>query len=348
MMGHGDIAETGGGWGEGKIQPLAHLERVRLSDVLPLQTPFSVYIFPTNFCNFKCSYCAHSLSPEEMEAEYGLVAETMPIEIYRRAIDQLAAFPEPVKLISLTGQGEPLLNRRLPEMIAYAKEKGVCHSIEFMTNGALLTHAYSAQLVEAGLDCIRISLQGLSSQAYRSVCGTNVEFEALREQIAWLYAHRGNCRVYVKVIDTALAQGEEEAFYRLFSPISDRVFIERCKPVYSGVAVTQGLSVEQDRYGRRHEHRRVCPLSFYMLGIFPNGDVSPCETIYLPEVLGNVQQDTLLDIWQGEKLRGFQRMQLEGRRMEHSKCAKCCAPDDVSHPEDCLDTEAARLLEVWS
>jgi len=52
----------------------------------------------------------------------------------------------------------------------------------------------------------------------------------------------------------------------------------------------QNMKVEYDRYGRKHEKRNVCPLPFYMLGIFPNGDVEPCDTIYKPIVLGQYKQ----------------------------------------------------------
>ena len=330
---------------QNKIMPLAGLDRVPLKDVLPLETPFSAYIFPTNHCNFRCSYCAHSLGNRGFEAQYGFPAETMSMDTYRRAIDQLAEFPSRLKTLSLTGQGEPLLHPQLPEMVAYAKAKQVAGRIEFMSNGALLRPAVSQALVDAGLDGIRISLQGLSAEKYAQVCGVTVDFEGFVEQIAWLYAHKKQCEVFVKILDVALEDGEEERFYELFAPIADRVYVEQCRPVYSGVAATKGISAQSDRYGRPHRHRQVCPLCFFMLGIFPNGDVYPCETIYRPEYLGNVQEDRLVELWNSEKLRRFWRMQLEGRRDENPRCAQCCAPDDVSHPEDELDGAAEILLE---
>lgn len=330
---------------ENKIRPLAGLDRVPLKDCIPLKTPFSVYIFPTNHCNFRCAYCAHSLGAKGFQKQYGFAPETMTMETYRKVIDQLAEFPNKLKTLSLTGQGEPLLHPRLPEMVAYAKQRQVSRRIEFMTNGALLSPALSQALVEAGLDGIRISLQGLSTQKYAQVCGAKVDFDRFVEQIAWLYARKRQCDVFVKVLDIALEPGEEDRFYRLFTPIADRVYIEQCRPVYSGVSSTEQISAEADRYGRVHQHRNVCPLCFFMLGIFPNGDVYPCETIYRPEYLGNVHTDRLKDLWNSEKMRRFWKMQLEGKRGENERCAQCCAPDDVSHPEDELDSGAAQILE---
>ena len=36
-------------------------DRVKLAEVIPLETPFTLNIFPSNICNFKCKYCEHSL-----------------------------------------------------------------------------------------------------------------------------------------------------------------------------------------------------------------------------------------------------------------------------------------------
>lgn len=328
-----------------KILPLAGLERVSLKKVIPLDTPFSVYIYPTNYCNFKCTYCAHSLGKTGFEQKYGFPMQTMSFETYQKCIDQLKAFPNQLKTLSLTGQGEPLLNPKLPQMIAYAKEKQVTERIEFMSNGALLTQSLSSALIDAGLDCIRISLQGLSSEKYQQVCGVKLDFDAYVDQITWFYQHKKQCQVFVKIMDIALEPGEEQKFYEIFKPISDRVYIEQCRPVYSGVASTQNIKAEADRYGRKHEPRVVCPLCFFMLGIFPDGDVFPCETIYRPALLGNVHTDQLIDLWNGQALHQFWEMQLQGKKNENPHCAQCCAPDDVSHPEDVLDDEAIQLLE---
>lgn len=320
-----------------EIKPIAGMERKRLKDVIPLRTPYSIYFFPTNLCNFRCKYCAHAGGLINFEKVYGLKPETMSLETFQRAIDQLKEFPDRLKVINLSGQGEPLLNRYLPDMIAYASKAGVTERIEIITNASLLNRELSDRLVDAGVDCIRISLQGMTTEKYKEICGLSLDFEKLTEEIAYLFCHRGQCEVFVKIMDISLEEGEEEKFYHLFEPITDRMYIEKCKPVYDDVEATQNIEVGTDRYGRRHEPRMVCPLPFYMLGVLPDGTVSPCETIYVPDILGNVWTDNLVQMWNGERMKQFQQMQLEKRRMDNPKCARCCAPDDVAHPEDNLD-----------
>jgi len=281
-----------------------------------------------------------------MREHYGLLQQTMDMDTYRTVIQQLRQFPRKVKLLSLTGQGEPLLNSRLPEMIRLAKEAEIAERIEIITNGSLLTPEFSNALIHAGLDGLRVSVQGLTSEKYAAICGCPIDFDRFVENIRYFYQHKGQCDLFVKIMDAALDEGEDRKFYQIFDPISDRMYIERCRPVYDGVEFTANMSaITIDRYGNEHPARKVCPLSFFMLSVFPDGDVEPCDSIYKPIVLGNVHTDTLRDMFMGERLKEFQRQQLLGRRYNNSKCAVCCAPDDVSHPLDVLDDSAERLLE---
>ncbi|MCM1302698.1 MAG: radical SAM protein [Lachnospiraceae bacterium] len=320
-----------------EIKPLAGMERKKLKEAIPLRTPYAVYFFPTNLCNFMCRYCAHSGGLKNFEAEYGLKPETMSFETFARAIDQIKDFKDRLKVINLSGQGEPLLNPAIADMVRYAREADVVERIEIITNASLLTNELSDRLIDAGLDCIRISLQGMSDETYFNVCGKKVKVDSLFSNIEYFYRHKKQCQVYVKVMDVALREGEEDLFYRTFDRISDRMYIEQCKPVYDSVEMTQDMRTDTDRYGRAHEPRQVCPLPFYMLGILPDGTISPCETIYVPEILGNVWKDELPQVWNGDKMKLFQQMQLKKMRKDNPKCARCCAPDDVAHPDDDLD-----------
>lgn len=328
-----------------EIKPISDVNRILLREVVPLTTPFTSYIFVTNICNFRCNYCGHSLGYEKMKEQYDFSAEQMSLDTFCKIIDQMAEFPEKLKVISLTGHGEPLLNKDLPEMIAYAKQRKVAEKIEFISNASILTNDLSDRLITAGLDCLRVSLQGLSSEKYLEVCDYKLDFEAFINQLKYFYQQKKNCQLFVKIMDIALEANEEEKFYNIFDEISDRMFIEECRPVYAGVEKTEQISITHDRYGREHAPRLVCPLCFFMLGILPNGDVKPCDAIYKPVILGNIRENSLLEMWQGQELKDFRLMQLRKERNNNNACNSCCAPDDVSHPEDELDSKSKSIIE---
>ncbi|OGV49401.1 MAG: radical SAM protein [Lentisphaerae bacterium GWF2_52_8] len=331
-----------------EIKPICGLDRTKLSEVVPLQMPFTLFVFPTTFCNFRCNYCGHSLGFQEMKERYGFAPQQMPMDTYRRILSQAKEFPGKLKLFSLTGHGEPLLNPNIAEMVAMAKEANIAERIEIISNASLLTNATAQKLIDAGLDTLRISIQGLSSQKYQEVCGYKLDFDEFIANIRFFYEHKKTTKLFVKVMNIALNPGEDELFYKTFENISDRMYIEHCRPVYDGVSYSGEARKISDRYGREHKRRDVCPLAFFMFGIFPDGDVEPCDTIYKPVVVGNVNKETMMEIWRGKKLREFQLLQLSKRRYDNPKCAVCCAPDDVSHPEDCLDDDAERLLELFN
>jgi radical SAM protein with 4Fe4S-binding SPASM domain len=329
-----------------EIKPTADLNRIRLADAVPLDTPFALYLFHTNLCNFKCNYCAHSLGKEGMKKEYDFVPEVMSMDVFDRTVEQMKAFPRKFKFVSFTGQGEPLTNRHLPELVARMKAANVTDMTEVITNGALLTNEMSMALIDAGLDRLKISIQGVTSEAYKSVTGVNVDFEKFVEQVRFLYERKGKMQLYVKAIDVSLAQGEDEKFYKIFGNITDRMFIDICQAVYPGVDYSSKTSESTiDRFGRPHENHLVCPLCFFHLAVWPNGDVVPCDTILKPLIMGNVKNGLLTDMWNGPAHQAFCAMQLRKERMaENVQCARCIAPDDVCHPEDNLDDEAEHIL----
>ena len=234
-------------------------------------------------------------------------------------------------------------------MVKIAKNSGKFEKVEFISNGSLLTPKLSDQLIANGLDTLRISLQGISSKKYKEICGANIDFDKLINNIKYFYKNRNNnTKLFVKVLDVALEKNEEQYFYQLFSDCSDRMFIEKVQPTYDGVEFTERLERSEDRYGRKIEKREVCPLPFYMLGIFPNGDVQPCDNLYRPVILGNIHTKTIVDMWNSRTLRDFWKSQLQKKRNQHLKCSLCCAPDDVAHPEDVLDDAAELVLKKIS
>ena len=103
----------------------------------------------TRRCNLKCVHCyAHAKDipfDNELTTEQG-----------KELIDDLAAFGAPVMLFS---GGEPLVRKDLPQLAAYAVEKGMRAVIS--TNGTLITPKMARTLKEIGLSYVGISLDGM-------------------------------------------------------------------------------------------------------------------------------------------------------------------------------------------
>ena len=117
-----------------------------------------VYIEPTNRCNLECLTCISNVWDEPM----GM----MQWETFELILDGIQAFI-PIPTIFLGGFGEPFLHPNIIAMIQRAKDIG--GSVELITNGILLTEEISEQLIEAQLDVIWVSIDGVTPESYADV-----------------------------------------------------------------------------------------------------------------------------------------------------------------------------------
>jgi MoaA/NifB/PqqE/SkfB family radical SAM enzyme len=91
--------------------------------------------------------------------------EHMPMELYRKIIDD--AVECRIKYVDLNVYNEPLPNDRLPEVIRYAKIKGLPEG--FTSNGTVATSNEMAEILETGIDEIIISFDGSSKDTYEKI-----------------------------------------------------------------------------------------------------------------------------------------------------------------------------------
>lgn len=115
----------------------------------------------TRACNLKCIHCyAHATD--------GSTSDELSTAEGRRMIDDLAAFGAPVLLFS---GGEPLVRKDMPQLAAYAVEKGMRAVIS--TNGTLIDRSTAQTLKQIGLSYVGISLDGLEpvNDHFRGVNG---------------------------------------------------------------------------------------------------------------------------------------------------------------------------------
>jgi 12,18-didecarboxysiroheme deacetylase len=103
----------------------------------------------TRRCNLKCVHCYAQAKDIEFENE-------LSTEEGKALIDDLAQFGSPVILFS---GGEPTMRKDLPELAAYAREKGMRAVIS--TNGTLIDKDLAKKLKDVGLSYVGVSLDGI-------------------------------------------------------------------------------------------------------------------------------------------------------------------------------------------
>src|SRR5229473_1366485 len=118
--------------------------------------PVCLYLETTNRCNLLCTTCPRTFEALEPPGD-------MSWALFTAIVDQ---FPRIARVV-LHGVGEPMMVRALPRMIRYLKDRGTY--VLFNTNGTLLTAKKGRELIDSGLDELRVSLDAAEPVAFKLV-----------------------------------------------------------------------------------------------------------------------------------------------------------------------------------
>lgn len=318
---------------------------MKLAEALPLDTPFLLYIFPVYACNFRCRYCIFSVDM----AKRGFISDQVMLDfaLYKKSIDEAATFPQKLKVLRFVGMGEPLLHKDMAAMVTYAKTKEVANIIEIISNGSLLSPAMSDKLIAAGLSRMIISLQGTSREKYLAVSQVKIDFDKFIDNIKYFYEHKREAHLYIKVMDTALdGKADEQKFYEIFGDICDSIGIEHTVPIYPGVDYKKVLGDKDlpvTQFGLPVTEVKICPQPFFSMQINPDGKVVPCFSLDYPEIIGDCREQSIKEIWNGDKFRRFRGRMLCGAEHVCKTCDHCNIIKYRMSPEDSLNNDAERM-----
>jgi len=317
--------------------------RARLEEVVPLSTPFQLVIDSTNLCDFACKFCptGHPDMLKGVNRPRGL----MDFDLWCKIVDDMKQFDRKLRRVDFGKDGEPLLHPRIVDMIQYVKQANVTDSCSIATNAKRLTPSMADALVDAGLDLLKISVEAVSDAGYKEITGRNVNYAQLLESVRYIYSRRRQCKIYAKIIDYGLSEDQKRKFYEDFESISDYITVD----YVSGWSVT---SVFDLKLGYEHDHyldlphlnkKDVCPLPFFTLSINFNGTVSICCVDWsMSTLVGDLRSESLQDLWNGERLFEFRKMQLRRAGYTNKACQECYA---INGSLDNIDPYAEQILQ---
>ncbi|MDO8283295.1 MAG: radical SAM protein [Thermodesulfovibrionia bacterium] len=323
--------------------------------------PFFVDIDLTNRCNLKCLGCTYHSSDVKKVSQQGSAEADISVDLFKDLCKELKIMG--TESLIFHGSGEPFLHNNILDMLSIAKESGF--HVTIITNGTLLDMDMLKSLIGLRLDTLKVSLWASSIDGYRkNYPGTNPDYfdkvintlklltslkASLKSRTPLLQLHHPINRHNYKTIgeftnlalDTgcnilsfspfwtvkgqvdsaALSKDEEEVMIR-----SLRKNKERLK--YLTINDRTDDTLLKYRLGSSVWKKVPCYVAWYHARVRVDGKVQPCGRC-LPEVnFGNLNNDTLHDIWNGESIRSFRSAALDPRTkasmLEGCDCNYCC------------------------
>ena len=272
-------------------------------------------------CNLRCPMCLMSL-PEAERVAHGRADQELSPELVMDLVKEGAERGQ--KALGFGGLWEPLLSPDLPEIVAFARSRGLV-DVMFNSNGLLLTEKTGRALIEAGLTRLMISLDAASPEVYAKM-RVGSDFETVTANIENFLALRRRLGRALPVLRlsfcrTALNEHELDAFLVRWQGRAD-FFSIQAYGRYDSAAPP-----DFPRQALAPPPSGRCAQPHKRLLVRHDGRVLPCcDASGLPLELGNVRVKSLAEIWGGPELAALRRRLAEGDLSgPAAPCAVCQA-----------------------
>lgn len=323
-----------------KIRTLTSMKRVSSS----LEShPILLQLDPTSTCNLGCPMCRRNKSSN--------LGSKLSFEDYTQILNGFLF----LDFLLLIGIGEPLLNERLFDFLAYAGDADM--RIMLSTNATLIDEAMAERLMSSRLGYLQLSFDGGTKETYEAT-KKGADFDQVVENITVLMRKkreaRSRMRIFLVTVVTGLNYREIPRLMGLADQMGvDTVVVtpDLCNPtIYPDydcprvpeqeliatlrevrklgrkLGITTYMSSTKP-YGRfRSRGTTSCYWPWYGMYVTCEGDVTPCSEISDPKWLGTIQlgnvfESTVEEIWNGPAYQEFRRRLSSNEPVEF--CSHC-------------------------
>jgi radical SAM protein with 4Fe4S-binding SPASM domain len=315
--------------------------------------PSHLFIDVTNICNLKCPLCPTGA------AAPGRPEGMMPLAMFKRVIDEMGEY---LISVDLFNWGEPLLNKNIYEMVAYAHKHHIITSIS--TNFNYLPGNSAERLITSGLDILILSIDGASHEVYEkyrvggkfskvidnisAIVNKRRQLGATNPYICWQFlVMRHNEHEIEASKEMASKLGIDKiTIDHAYLPVATREEAMKWLPKnpkyhrYNLEELEKGWNerkVHGEQSESTHNHtiessvmkdckRRVdCSWLWTQATINCDGSLSPCCAIFDPAAdFGDLSHDSFRNIWNNEKYMVSRHFSSTGEMKDPvTICMKC-------------------------
>ncbi len=288
--------------------------------------PFSLSIEPTTACNLGCPECPSGLK------SFTRVTGNLKPELNKKIIDELY---RDLFYINYYFQGEPYINPNFLDFIKYATAKGIYCSTS--TNAHFLTSEKSKQTIESGLNRMIISIDGTTQETYeqyRKNGSLEKVLEGTRNIINWKNKLKSNTPhiifqfLVVKhnehQINDAIKLSKEMGVNEIRFKTAQLYNYQNGNPLIpSNNKYSRYKQKKDGSYVLKNKFYNHCWRMWSSAVITVDGKLVPCcfdkDASHL---LGNIEDQSIREIWKGKDYHEFRKNVLT-QREKINICKNC-------------------------
>lgn len=316
--------------------------------------PMVFNIETTSVCNMKCVMCQRTTDmkrkPRKMSMEVfaRLVEQMDPIEEgkfeqWQKFVDANLRennipsennyyFDVIGNGVTLHGFGEPLLDPDLPKRVSMLKKKGI--NSYFSVNPCNVKIDFIRALFEAGAAHIKFAMDSLDDEQARKIRGANADFTKSYQNVLDVLELKKEMKADTIIVMTMLEMsGDPSSCDRFMELWKDKDVYAYAKSIDNQWLLEEKHINQEDKpENKSHYKRQYCEFPWTSITILEDGSVVPCtQDINGVWTFGNIMENTLEEIWNGEKYEAFRREHLNRNYDEEFMCHKHCDLDLLSY-----------------
>ncbi len=265
--------------------------------------PKYIQIETSIVCNSNCVFCPH----KEMDRGPDYMEE----RIWKKIIDESRNKHVVYRPFMIN---EPFVDLRIPEVLRYIRKDNTA-KVEFNSNGNFHPRFDIAAALDAGIDWMRFSIDGFTEETFKK-SGRGGQFNKIVSNVLAFIEERNrqksNCHIEVRMIDLDITRNEQEQFVAFWKQHADDATIT---PLY-----------DWPWSGQTDCFRAPCPkIKNEMFFMVDGRAVLCCWDAFARGVIGDVNNNTVEEIWLGNPNQQYRSMLDKGERDKIHLCSRCHA-----------------------
>lgn len=279
--------------------------------------PYVYQIEPTNACPYRCYMCPRGSG--KMERPVGF----MPLKSLERVLEQIPAHQ---RMLRLHHFGEPTLHPDILSFIRLTRLYGIIPAVSL--NPSSLTEEMIDGLIDSGIGIVCFSLDSLDSARLNAIRGITKPATYCLGMIDYFIKKSRNAQypVYkvIQMVSLTANKDEQQSFLALKEKYPE-------EDVYVYISANYGFGDAElinetcrDETGTLSTGGFPCSAPFDDIVILWNGDIVLCCYDYDGcNIIGNINEDAIVDIWNGEKIINIRDIFNKAETFRLPLCGKC-------------------------
>lgn len=281
--------------------------------------PYQMVMETVSVCNLRCPVCR--LGAGQIDRANDPKQPFMSMDLFNKICDEAQGF---VKHTYLHLWGEPTLHPNLGEMIKRVKQYS---TVDLATHGMFVDEKMAEDI--ALCDSISVSIDGIGQEVYekyrvrgdyeKAMNGLRLLAKAAKKKVNWtwvIFSHNEHQVEEAKKIAAELGVNLGFKPPYLLDELAQKELLPKSKEYLRYDFNSDGLPVlKSDRY--------KCREFWETIYVVPDGDIVTCCYDYNNNIVcGNVNQDSVMSVWNGEVYRGLRTNHLA--RKLNKVCETLC------------------------